>query len=127
MAALSFPPNPKPGELYPSNPLPGQVQYEWEATTQTWVMIGRATGVTPGTYGDGTRVAQFTVDAAGQLTTATSVPITSPAGGTVQEINTGVGLLGGPITQTGTIDVDYPYLDTVYIAQDGGTADGGVY
>ena len=127
MALLSFPPSPINGQLYPTTPAVGQSQYQWDSVNQTWELLGAATGVIPGTYGDSTRVAQFTVNAAGQLTSAANVPIANPAGGTVTEIGTGVGLLGGPITQTGTIAIDYPYLSTVYIAQDGGTVDGGVY
>lgn len=38
------------------------------------------TAVTPGTYGDSTHVAQFTVDQQGRITAATSVPIAFPSG-----------------------------------------------
>jgi hypothetical protein len=40
-----------------------------------------ASGVTPGTYGDGTNVAQVTVDGAGLVTAAANVPITGGGGG----------------------------------------------
>jgi len=39
-----------------------------------------ASGVTPGTYGDATNVAQVTFDAFGRATTAAAVPITFPVG-----------------------------------------------
>lgn len=58
------------------------------------------TGVTPGTYGDSTTVAQFTVDAKGRLTFADDVPIDFPAanlypvmlvvGDGVNDITTGI-------------------------------------
>ena len=78
MALLNFPTTPLNGELYPSNPLPGQNQYRWEALTQTWRLLGVSVGVTPGTYGDATNVSQITVDAQGRVTSAVSTPITFP-------------------------------------------------
>ena len=48
-------------------------------------------------------------------------------GGTVTAINTGLGLLGGPIVSSGVINVDYPYLDTVYVNSSSGMVDGGIY
>jgi hypothetical protein len=39
------------------------------------------TAVTPDTYGDGTNVGQFTVDAQGRITAASNVPITAAGGG----------------------------------------------
>lgn len=59
--------------------------------------------VTPGTYGDGTHVSQITVNQQGRITSAVDVPISSGAGGTVTQVNTGTGLTGGPITGTGTV------------------------
>jgi hypothetical protein len=77
MALLSFPASPTNGQLYPTTPLPGQSQYEWSATDQTWRLLGTATAVNPGTYGDGTNVGQFTVDATGKITFAQNVAIPS--------------------------------------------------
>lgn len=62
------------------------------------------TAVTPSTYGDATHVSRITVDQQGRITTASAVAITAGAG-TVTQVNTGVGLTGGPITGTGTIDL----------------------
>jgi parallel beta-helix repeat protein len=100
--------------------------------------------VTPGTYGSGSEIAQFSVDVSGAIYAAESVPIqsastkqsgivqlvdnnntndstkalTAAAGyrlqqeldgksnGTVQEVDTGDGLVGGPITTTGTISLN---------------------
>lgn len=44
--------------------------------TSAGVLSLSTTGVTPGTYGDGTHVGQFTVDAAGRLSFAANVAIT---------------------------------------------------
>lgn len=63
------------------------------------------TTVTPSTYGDGTHVSQITVDQQGRITGASSVAITVSGTGTVTNIATGVGLTGGPITTTGTVDL----------------------
>ena len=78
MALLNFPSSPVNGQLYPVAPLLGQNQYEYEAIAQTWRLIGAATGVLPGTYGDATHVGQFTVDTQGRLTSAVDVPIVFP-------------------------------------------------
>ncbi len=101
MTLLIFPPGPNNGDIYPVTPLPGQSQYQWESATQTWRLLGPATTVVPGTYGDATNVARFTVDAQGRVTFAQNVPITVL--GTVTQIDTGLGLTGGPITGAGTI------------------------
>lgn len=69
-----------------------------------------ASGVTAGSYGDATSVAQVTFNALGQATTATSVPISFPASGGGTAI---VGIAasnqftigGSPVTGTGTITI----------------------
>lgn len=63
------------------------------------------TAVTAGTYGNGTTVAQITVDAQGRITAASNVGIASGGTGTVTNVATGTGLTGGPITTTGTISL----------------------
>jgi len=78
VALLSFPSSPVNGQLYPVAPTVGQNQYEYEATTQTWRLLGAATAVLPGTYGDASNVGQFTVDTQGRITSAVDVPITFP-------------------------------------------------
>ena len=117
MASLSFPSSPVNGQLYPSSPLPGENQYQWSSPTQTWILLGTASGVISGTYGDNSNVGQFTVDTQGKITFAQNVPIASGAGGTVTSVATGAGLTGGPITETGTISL-LPATPTVI---------GGVY
>ena len=78
MALLNFPSSPINGQKYPVAPTVGQNQYEYEATTQTWRLLGPSTGVLPGTYGDSSHVGQFTVDTQGRLTSAVDVPIVFP-------------------------------------------------
>ena len=95
MAQLNFPDNPLDGQLYP-NPCPtGVTQYRWEASTGIWRIVGVATGVTPGTYGDDITVGQFTVNVAGELTSAQNIPIrgaTVTAPGIVQLNDTTFGI-----------------------------------
>ena len=75
MALLSFPPTPVNGEVYPVVPVAGQNQYEWSSTYQTWRLLGTATGVIAGTYGDSTHVGQFQVNTAGSIVLAQDVAI----------------------------------------------------
>ena len=105
MASLSFPSSPVNGQLYPSSPLAGEIQYQWSSSAQTWALLGTASGAMSGTYGDNNNVGQFTVDTQGKITFAQNVPIASGAGGTVTSIATGTGLTGGPITGSGTISL----------------------
>jgi hypothetical protein len=75
MSLLNFPDNPLNGQLYP-NPCPaGVTQYQWDSSTGMWRIVGVATGVTPGTYGNEITVGQFTVDVTGRLSNALNVPI----------------------------------------------------
>ena len=60
--------------------------------------------VTPGTYGSASFIPVITVDQQGRIATIGLTP--SAAGGTVTQVNTGTGLTGGPITNSGTISID---------------------
>jgi len=75
VALLSFPASPVNGQLYPVAPVVGQNQYQWEAVSNTWRLVGAATSVAAGTYGDVNNVPQFTVDVSGRLTFAVNVPL----------------------------------------------------
>jgi hypothetical protein len=125
VALLSFPVSPANNDLYPLVPTVGQYQYQWSSADATWRLVGAATGVSAGTYGDSTHVGQFTVNAAGQITFAQDVLI-AVTGGTVTQVDTGTGLTGGPITASGTIVLDTAYTDTLYLGLAGGTLTGDV-
>lgn len=75
MALLSFPASPVNGQLYPVAPVVGQNQYQWEAVSNTWRLIGTATAVTPGIYGNSDNIPQITIDVTGRITLAANIPI----------------------------------------------------
>ena len=125
MALLNFPPAPINGQYFPVSPSPGQSQYRWSSTEQTWVLEGKATAVIPGCYGDGLTVPAFCVDPQGRITSAVNVPI-AVTGGTVTDVTAGIGLLGGTITVSGTIDLDTAYTDGLYLSLTGGTMTGDI-
>jgi hypothetical protein len=106
VALLTFPPSPLNGDLFPISPLPGQSQYEWSSADSTWRLLGAATGVIVGTYGDASNVGQFTVDAQGRLTSAANVPITFPTTLTFVTAPTASADLG----TSGEVAVDGTYL-----------------
>ncbi len=100
MALLSFPSPATNGQLYPTSPLPGQNQYQYENATQTWRLLGAATGVAPGCYGDSLTVPAFCVDAQGRLTSVSSIPfsIATPTQLGVVQIGNNVQVSGGVIS-----------------------------
>lgn len=67
------------------------------------------TPVTPGTYGDGTHVAQITVDQKGRVTNASGVPITHV--GDVTSVALAApsefSVSGSPVTSNGTLTLDW--------------------
>ena len=75
MALLSFPAAPVNGELYSLVPVTGQNQYQWEAVSNTWRLVGTATGVAAGVYGDVNNIPQITIDVTGKITVAANIPI----------------------------------------------------
>lgn len=82
MAILNFPDNPVNGQVYPSNPLPGQNVYYWDSAYRTWRLTGSATGVASGTYGTSTSVPQLTVDVSGRITFVDDIDISVPLAST---------------------------------------------
>jgi len=75
MALIAFPPNPVNGQVFPVSPPLGTNIYQWESATATWRLIGTASGVVAGCYGDATNIATFCVDSTGRITVAGSVPV----------------------------------------------------
>lgn len=75
MALLTFPSPAFNGQIYPVSPPAGTNVYQWVSADQTWRLLGAATTVTAGTYGDSLNVPQFTVDSTGRLTFAQNVAI----------------------------------------------------
>jgi len=71
-------------------------------------------GVTAGTFGDGTHVSSITVNSMGQVTNASSVSITSQ--GTLTSISQGNGIVAtpNPITGTGTIAANIAGNNDIY-------------
>jgi hypothetical protein len=69
---------------------------------------------------DGAAGDVMTTDGAGNLGWAT------PASGTVTDVTAGLGLLGGTITTSGTIDLDTAYTDSLYLSVAGGTMTGDI-
>ena len=89
------------------------------------MLEGKATTVIPGCYGDGLTVPAFCVDPQGRITSVVNVPI-AVTGGTVTDVTAGIGLLGGTITVSGTIDLDTAYTDGLYLSLTGGTMTGDI-
>jgi hypothetical protein len=90
------------------------------------VQQGLASGVTPGTYGDSTHVGQFTVNALGIVTTASSVSISASAIGAVTSVSQGTGIVVGGTATAPTVSVDTTYLNTNYLQTAGGTMTGAI-
>ena len=75
MALLTFPFPVSDGTVYPVSPPANTNVYQWSSTDQTWILLGKSTGVTAGTYGTPLSVPQITIDATGRITVAVDVPI----------------------------------------------------
>lgn len=115
--AYIFPINPTDGQLYPVPAQPGALQYQWNQEYNAWFIysplgVQTVTGVLPIIVSNGTEnavvsIAPATINNAGSMSSADktkldAIPVDAESG-TVTEILTGAGLIGGPITRTGTI------------------------
>lgn len=75
MALLTFPATPSNGDIYPVSPPAGINVYTWSSVDNTWILLGKSTGVSAGTYGTPLDVPQITVDSVGRITFAQNVAI----------------------------------------------------
>lgn len=79
-----------PSSLPPSGPAGGDLQGTYPNPELILV------GVTPGTYGNGTNVAQVTVDAKGRVLNVVNVPIIGGGGGTSPDVTIDGGTIIAP-------------------------------
>ena len=112
----NFPSAPFDGQFYPDPAIPGTFQYKWVANKGVWVLVsgavlqvlGNAPIVITGTASvPVVNIRPATPSSAGSLSAADKQKLDSiPASvGTVKSVGTGVGLIGGPITNSGTISL----------------------
>jgi hypothetical protein len=117
--AYIFPVNPFDGQLYPVPAVPGALQYQWNASLQVWLIysplgVVSVSGVLPiFVQGDTSSpiisINAATINTPGSMSAADKAKldgIPANAGtGTVQRVASGPGLVGGPITGSGTLSV----------------------
>lgn len=115
----NFPDRPFDGQLYPNPPVPGTFQYKWEQTKGVWVLVsgavvqvlGNAPIVVTGTAAvPVVNIRPATENQSGYMSAEDKAKLDAipAAPGTLTRINTGTGLTGGPITQSGTISLVPP-------------------
>lgn len=117
--AYIFPVNPFDGQIYPIPAVPGALQYQWSAEQNVWLIysplgVQSVSGLAPIQVSNGTdnavvSIVPATINAAGSMSAADKAKldnIPDDAGsGTVTSVATGVGLEGGPITESGEINL----------------------
>jgi hypothetical protein len=59
--------------------------------------------------------------------TITLTNLAPSSGGTVTSVGSGAGLLGGPVTTSGTLRLDTSFTDALYLSLGGGTLTGGLF
>ena len=118
--AYIFPVNPVDGQLYPVPAIPGSLQYQWSSAQRSWLIysplgVTSITAVLPLQVTNPTddaviSILPATVNNPGSMSAADKAKLDGippdAAPGTVTQINTGSGLSGGPITESGTIDLE---------------------
>lgn len=140
--AYIFPVNPFDGQIYPVPAIPGALQYIWDQDYQVWLIfsplgVQSVTGILPIVVSDGTdnaviSIVPATINVPGSMSAADKQKLDNiPANanvGTITSIATGPGLSGGPITSTGTINLEPATKlseggvivgDNIDVAQDG--------
>ena len=118
--AYIFPLNPVDGQLYPVPAVPGSLQYQWSSAQQCWLIysplgVQSVTGIFPIEVTNPVddvviNIAEATINSRGTMSSEDKEKLDNipadAAPGTVKQINTGPGLTGGPITESGTIDLE---------------------
>lgn len=118
--AYIFPLNPVDGQLYPVPATPGALQYQWSSALQCWLIysplgVTSVTAILPLEVENQTddvviRILPATINTAGSMSAEDKEKLdgipADAAPGTITQINTGAGLSGGPITESGTIDLE---------------------
>jgi hypothetical protein len=115
----NFPDQPFDGQLYPNPAIPGTFQYKWVQAKGVWVLVsgavlqvlGNEPIVVTGTSSvPVVNIRPATTTNPGSLSAADKTKLDSIPSivGSVSKVSTGVGLSGGPITTTGTINLIPP-------------------
>ena len=118
--AYIFPPNPADGTLYPVPATPGSLQYQWSSAQNCWLIysplgVQSITAILPLEVNNPTddaviSILPATINTPGTMSAEDKEKLDNipqdAAPGTVTQINTGAGLSGGPITLSGTINID---------------------
>jgi hypothetical protein len=110
MAALNFPLSPINGQQYPDPAIPGVNVYNYTSTYNTWTLLGRASSVVPGTYGDNVTCVEVTVDVTGVIQNIVNKPIPSVTNTQKGLLIPGIGLT---VVTTGTVDLAPPLLGQI--------------
>lgn len=90
------------------NPLPGNNASDLTTGTLNSARL-ETSGVSAGTFGTASSVAQFTVDSKGRITNATNVGISGSAGGTVVSIgatSSTLAISNSPVTYSGALQLE---------------------
>ena len=117
--AYIFPPNPVDGQLYPVPAQAGALQYQWSSALQCWLIysplgVTSVTAILPLEVENSTddvviRILPATINTSGTMSAEDKEKLDNippdAAPGTVTQINTGPGLTGGTITESGTIEL----------------------
>jgi len=120
----NFPDQPFDGQIYPNPPIPGTFQYKWIAERKVWVLVsggvsqvlGNAPIIITGTASvPVVNIRPASLTQSGFMSAADKAKLdqvpTVP--GTVTRVNTGAGLVGGPILSSGTISLLPPSGPTI--------------
>ena len=118
--AYIFPSDPVDGQLYPVPAQAGALQYQWSSALRCWLIysplgVTSVTAILPLEVENATddvviSILPATINSRGTMSAEDKEKLDNippdAAPGTVTQINTGPGLSGGPITESGTIELE---------------------